>query len=60
MSDRRIAVVALVVAARLGSSGLLDRRVVVRSDVSKMMMAEREDEVQGERRKRKPGPEPRS
>jgi hypothetical protein len=60
MSILRIAVVVIVVAVRHGGPGLLNRRVVVRRDVSKMMMAEREDEVQRERGKRKPGPEPHS
>jgi hypothetical protein len=60
MSSLRIAVVVIVVAVWRGGPGLLDRRVAVRSDVSKMMMAEREDEVQRERGKREPGPKPHS
>ena len=59
MSSRLIALVVIVVAGRRGRLSLLARRVAVR-DVSKVMMAERKDEVQGERCKRKPGPEPRS
>lgn len=58
MSDRGIVFVVIVVVCR--SAGLRSHRVVVRRDLLEVMMAERKDEVQRERCKRKPCPEPRS